>query len=354
MNRGGLAGAHLGARRPVHRLRRRPPRRRQPRRRQDAAAHRPRRSPARCRRSPPAPRPSARSTTGGMMAMVEPIPYTKDASGRGGVGRRSRRPAQGGRRVRRARRLVGVHLAEDPGDGRHRRGRGDDHPAAADPRRRRRVPTRRPRSRRGSGRSSEPTVRGLVVGRALLYPPDGDVEGAVGAGRRARASARGVDGDGDDAPVAPPAGIPGTSAPVRRGRRRRPPGGPTAACASCRSPPAARYELVTGGAEMAVAAAVAAAPSRSTSRAGASSSTGGRRCSPRSPTGRTCRSTPRSGCPARDGAELALPSARATRRFDPALRRRRRRRASRSAAPVRRPARSPTSCRRRRSTAPTS
>ena len=26
---------------------------------------------------------------------------------------------------------------------------------------------------------SEPTVRGLVVGRALLYPPDGDVEGAV-------------------------------------------------------------------------------------------------------------------------------------------------------------------------------
>ena len=28
---------------------------------------------------------------------------------------------------------------------------------------------------------AEPTVRGLVVGRALLYPPDGDVEGAVGA-----------------------------------------------------------------------------------------------------------------------------------------------------------------------------
>ncbi len=26
----------------------------------------------------------------------------------------------------------------------------------------------------------QPTVRGLVVGRALLYPPDGDVEGAVG------------------------------------------------------------------------------------------------------------------------------------------------------------------------------
>jgi hypothetical protein len=26
----------------------------------------------------------------------------------------------------------------------------------------------------------EPTVRGLVVGRALVYPPDGDVAAAVG------------------------------------------------------------------------------------------------------------------------------------------------------------------------------
>ncbi|MEJ7720077.1 MAG: hypothetical protein WKF58_06345 [Ilumatobacteraceae bacterium] len=26
---------------------------------------------------------------------------------------------------------------------------------------------------------AQPTVRGLVVGRALLYPPDGDVAGAV-------------------------------------------------------------------------------------------------------------------------------------------------------------------------------
>jgi hypothetical protein len=26
---------------------------------------------------------------------------------------------------------------------------------------------------------AEPTVRGLVVGRALLYPPDGDVAAAV-------------------------------------------------------------------------------------------------------------------------------------------------------------------------------
>ena len=55
----------VGARRPLHRLRPRPPRRRQPRRRQDAAAHRRRGPAARCRRSRRAPAPSARSTTGG-------------------------------------------------------------------------------------------------------------------------------------------------------------------------------------------------------------------------------------------------------------------------------------------------
>ena len=42
-----------------------------------------------------------------------------------------------------------------------------------------------PRSRgdvraRGSAALAQPTVRGLVVGRALLYPADGDVESAVG------------------------------------------------------------------------------------------------------------------------------------------------------------------------------
>ena len=31
---------------------------------------------------------------------------------------------------------------------------------------------------------AQPTVRGLVVGRALLYPPDGDVRGAVDAAAR--------------------------------------------------------------------------------------------------------------------------------------------------------------------------
>jgi hypothetical protein len=39
---------------------------------------------------------------------------------------------------------------------------------------------------------AEPTVRGLVVGRALLYPPDGDVAAAVdrAAGLVERAAAR--------------------------------------------------------------------------------------------------------------------------------------------------------------------
>ena len=37
----------------------------------------------------------------------------------------------------------------------------------------------------------QPVVRGLVVGRALLYPPDGDVAGAVAAAARVLASSAG-------------------------------------------------------------------------------------------------------------------------------------------------------------------
>ena len=37
----------------------------------------------------------------------------------------------------------------------------------------------------------QPVVRGLVVGRALLYPPDGDVAGAVDAAARVLASSAG-------------------------------------------------------------------------------------------------------------------------------------------------------------------
>ncbi len=38
---------------------------------------------------------------------------------------------------------------------------------------------------------SQPTVRGLVIGRALLYPPDGDVASAVAAATRVLESAQG-------------------------------------------------------------------------------------------------------------------------------------------------------------------
>ena len=44
---------------------------------------------------------------------------------------------------------------------------------------------------------TQPSVRGLVVGRALLYPPDGDVEGAVG--RAAELVAKAVAERGDRA-----------------------------------------------------------------------------------------------------------------------------------------------------------
>jgi hypothetical protein len=57
----------------------------------------------------------------------------------------------------------------------------------------------------GWGRAlREPVVRGLVVGRALLYPPDGDVAGAVDAAARLLEDAR-------PAPI--PASVPG---PVQR------------------------------------------------------------------------------------------------------------------------------------------
>jgi hypothetical protein len=37
---------------------------------------------------------------------------------------------------------------------------------------------------------TQPTVRGLVVGRSLLYPPDGDVRAAVAAAARVLAATR--------------------------------------------------------------------------------------------------------------------------------------------------------------------
>jgi hypothetical protein len=47
------------------------------------------------------------------------------------------------------------------------------------------------RDLRSWGRAlTQPSVRGLVVGRALLYPPDGDVRGAVAAAARVLAATR--------------------------------------------------------------------------------------------------------------------------------------------------------------------
>ena len=50
---------------------------------------------------------------------------------------------------------------------------------------------------------AEPTVRGLVVGRALLYPPDGDVAAAVAAAADAGRAGRQGGRRGDGAPVVP-------------------------------------------------------------------------------------------------------------------------------------------------------
>ena len=70
-------------------------------------------------------------------------------------------------------------------------GDGGDHAARAAARRR---PGRRPRRRRtrpGRRRCALPGVRGLVVGRALLYPPDGDVAAAVDGAAAAACTAPG-------------------------------------------------------------------------------------------------------------------------------------------------------------------
>ena len=81
MNRGGLAGATLDDGRPLHRVRHGASARGQPRRRQAAAAHRLQR----CRHRADAGRPRHRRcrqlNDAQMMAMVEPIPYTKNDKG---------------------------------------------------------------------------------------------------------------------------------------------------------------------------------------------------------------------------------------------------------------------------------
>ena len=79
-------------------------------------------TPAPCRRSQACAAAVGELNDRRMLAMVEPIPYTKDAVGQGRVGRRSRRRSLKAVGVCAALgQLVGVHVAEDPGDGERRR-----------------------------------------------------------------------------------------------------------------------------------------------------------------------------------------------------------------------------------------
>ena len=66
-----------------------------------------------------------------LLAMVEPIPYTTRRRGYGHLGQRPAHARACRRRVRRARRVVGTHVAQDPGHRGHRDGGRDDDPAAA-------------------------------------------------------------------------------------------------------------------------------------------------------------------------------------------------------------------------------
>ncbi|ROP39604.1 Cgl0159 family (beta/alpha)8-fold protein [Saccharothrix texasensis] len=68
------------------------------------------------------------------------------------------------------------------------------------------------------GRSlRHPTVRGLVVGRALLYPPDGDVAAAVEAAARVLRTAREAARTGADAAAGPGPGEAGTADGAEKG-----------------------------------------------------------------------------------------------------------------------------------------
>ena len=74
-----------------------------------------------------------------------------------------------------------LHLAQAAGDRRHGAGAGRDHPAGAAARRRGRGRPGRPVRAVGEGARPAPRCAGMVVGRSLLYPPDGDVAAAVDA-----------------------------------------------------------------------------------------------------------------------------------------------------------------------------
>ena len=122
------------------------------------------------------------------MAMVEPLPYARDADGALEL-LGHRRAEQGGRR-----RVRLGRTSRTPGSSSGTRGRvgaGRDH--AAHPAARWRAGPDPAADLAAWGAAlRHPVVRGLVVGRSLLYPPDGDVAGAVraaaGCSRRRRAA----------------------------------------------------------------------------------------------------------------------------------------------------------------------
>ena len=278
--------------------------------------------------------------------------------------------------------VVGVHLVEDPGDGRHRHRRGDDDAAAAAPRRRAGTRPGGDVRRVGSGRSpSRPCAGSSSAGRCCTRPtvtstaavaPAADARRAAPPRRGRRRdrtcgsvcvtdpAARSGIGDADLAMLLTVAGDTPVVLPGRLARRR---------CRGIgRSPPTSGLDVLrAGGAGRSTPAGTSCVTQRARARrapavrrrhrrgrvAAASSSPGGTPCSPASPTGPTCRSTPRSACPAPAAPRSPSPRPRrraaSSRRTSPPATSR-----SRSAAPVRPPARSPTSWRPACSTAPTS
>ena len=218
---------------------------------------------------------------------------------------------------------------------------------------------------RGWRRASRRTVRAL---EAAGYDGWYVLEQDVSLSSDDQAAARGSDRQRPSQHRLPPSGFrtsphkhAGASSAGHRGwlrlaSRRRAPAGPTAGCGSSGSPPGASLTLVTGARRVGGRAARRARPLASTSTAGRFELDGPRDASsPASPTGPTCRSTPRSACPARDGLRAgARLGTRARARFEPAYVAAADVRVElRGAGPVDAPGER-TSCRRTRSTAPTS
>ena len=287
MNRGGLAGTVVRDRRPVHRLRRRRDRADGLRGRQDAAAA-----------STPTTRPPSRTLEACAQAVSDLAAHAADGDGRAvhlAPGRRpgAQRPDRRGRdpldrRRRRARRDLGVHLAQGAGRRGHGAGDGGDHAARAAARRRgRRRPGRRVRRagrRRCSCRpcrawwsAARCSTRPTTTSPARSTRPWACCEASTGMDEKLDLRARSA-GDG------------AFDAGGHAGARRL---GATAGCGSLELPPGAARTLDTGDDEMLVLP-LAGSARRDLRRRDGSSCTGAATCSPGSPTSPTCPATRRS------------------------------------------------------------